>query len=74
MPKQLTCYLEPPWVLLPETYWQTGGGVPPMPCIVGRQCAVQHRALWIGRGDKWENFDLIFFPTSETLKGLLTTN
>ena len=30
--------------------------------------------LLIGRGDKLENFDLIFFPTSKTWKGLLTTN
>ena len=30
--------------------------------------------LEVGRGDKLENFDLIFFPTSKTWKGLLTTN
>ena len=30
--------------------------------------------LLLGRGDKLENFDLIFFPTSKTWKGLLTTN
>ena len=28
----------------------------------------------VGRGDKLKNFDLIFFPTSKTWKGLLTTN
>ena len=33
-------------------------------------------AIWlrIGRGDKLENFDLIFFPASKTWKGLLATN
>ena len=30
--------------------------------------------LVLGRGDKWENFDLIFFPTFKTWKRLLTTN
>ena len=30
--------------------------------------------LIVGRGDKSENFDLMFFPTSKTLKGLLTIN
>ena len=28
----------------------------------------------VGRGDKLENFDFNFFPTSKTWKGLLTTN
>ena len=30
--------------------------------------------LILGRGDKLKNFDLMFFPTSKTWKGLLTTN
>ena len=30
--------------------------------------------LIIGRGDKLENFDLTFFPTSKMWKWLLTTN
>ena len=30
--------------------------------------------LMVVRGDKLENFDLIFFPTPKSWKGLLTTN
>ena len=36
--------------------------------------AVLGITLELGRGDKLENFDLIFFPTSKTWKGLLTTD
>ena len=39
-----------------------------------RKRRVSRVELLIGRGDKLENFDLIFFPTSKTWKGLLTTN
>ena len=40
-----------------------------MPCRL-----VAIATLVVGRGDKLENFDLIFSPTSKTWKGLLTTN
>ena len=39
---------------------------------VGMMLHVSNAPL-IGRGDKLENFDLNFFPTSKTWKGLPTT-
>ena len=41
-------------------------------CLFGKGVVLM--CVGVGRGDKLENFDLIFFPTSKTWKGLLTTN
>ena len=42
--------------------------------IKNKDSSQKSRGMVVGRGDKLENFDLIFFPTSKTWKGLLTTN